>query len=147
MKKEIEAKVSAEINASPAEVWKALTDPEDVKKYFFGTNVISDWKVGSPIKFTGEWEGTPYEDKGTILDLIPERKLVYDYWSSFSGTDDIPENYANVSYILTPSKSGTLLEIIQDGIADEERKTHSETNWKMILDGLKEVVTSKTEAS
>jgi uncharacterized protein YndB with AHSA1/START domain len=147
MEKGLEAKVSAEINASPAEVWKALTDPEEVKKYFFGTNVISDWKVGSPIKFTGEWEGKPYEDKGTILELIPERKLVYTYWSSFSGTEDIPENYANVSYILTPAKWGTLLEIIQDGIADEEKRAHSEANWKMVLDSLKELVYAKAEAS
>lgn len=144
MKKGLEAKVSAVINASPVEVWKALTDPELVKKYFFGTNLISDWKVGSTIRFTGEWEGTPYEDKGIILELVPERKLVYNYWSSFSGTADIPENYATVSYILSPVSEGTQLDILQGGIDNEERKNHSEANWKMILDGLKDVVASKT---
>ena len=44
--------VSLTFNAPQAEVWKGLTDPEIVKQYFFGTNVKSDWKKGSPIRVT-----------------------------------------------------------------------------------------------
>lgn len=138
--KGLTAKQSIELNASPSEVWNALTNPEEIKKYFFGTNAISDWKVGSPIVFKGEWEGKPYEDKGTIEELIPGEKLIYTYWSSFSGTEDIPENYAHVGYFLTPRGKGTLLEITQDSIDTEEKKNHSESNWKAVLEKLKELL-------
>ena len=55
---------SIDVNAPAAKVWEALTNPEIVKKYFFGTNVKTDWKVGSPIIWEGEWEGKSYRDKG-----------------------------------------------------------------------------------
>ena len=32
------------INATPAEVWDALTNPEKTKEYFFNCEVHSDWK-------------------------------------------------------------------------------------------------------
>jgi len=142
MKKGLTATQSIELNVPSAAVWKALTDPKEIKKYFFGTNAISEWKEGSPIVFKGEWEGQSYEDKGTIIEIISGKKLKYTYWSSFSGTEDIPENYANICYYLTPKGKGTLLEITQDGIDTEERKNHSESNWKTVLEKLKELLTS-----
>ena len=142
--KGLTVKQSIKLQASPSEVWSALTDPEKIKKYFWGTNTVSDWKVGSSIVFTGEWDGQPYQDKGTILEFIPEEKLVYNYWSSFSGIEDIPENYANITYQLTPQEDGTLLEITQDGIENEEKRAHSESSWKTVLENLKEVLYSKS---
>ena len=68
-------KASIEINASHSKVWKALTTPELIKKYLFGTETITDWKIGSPIIFKGEWEGRKYEDKGIILDIKKEKLL------------------------------------------------------------------------
>ena len=144
MKADLIAKHSIEINASPEEVWRALTTPEEIKKYFFGTNTITDWKVGSTIVFRGEWEGKEYEDKGTILEFIPGRKLVYNYWSPFTGTEDIPENYSNITYELSPQNGRTLLEITQDGIETEERKNQSEENWKMVMEKLNELIFSKS---
>src|SRR5258706_3209022 len=41
--------------------------PEILKQYYFGADIISDWKMGSSIIYKGEWQGKPYEDKGTIL--------------------------------------------------------------------------------
>lgn len=58
------AKVSATINAPIAKVWDALVTPEIIKRYFFGTTVVSDWKEGSSIIWKGEWEGKTYQDKG-----------------------------------------------------------------------------------
>jgi uncharacterized protein YndB with AHSA1/START domain len=46
------AKVSIQINASSKAVWDALTKPALVKQYFFGTNVDTDWKRGSPSFFS-----------------------------------------------------------------------------------------------
>jgi len=132
-----------DIKAPKAEVWKGLTDPEIVKQYFFGTTVQSDWKVGSPITFSGEWEGKSYQDKGTILEITPREHVRYSYWSSMAGTEDKPENYANVSYRLTEKEDGTTLELTQDNIKDDASKEHSEKNWQMVFSGLKKILEGK----
>jgi uncharacterized protein YndB with AHSA1/START domain len=139
---DLSLKTALTINAPAAEVWKGLTDPEIVKEYFFGTKLESDWKVGSPIVFSGEWDGQRYEDKGTILEIAPGEYVKYSYWSSMSGTEDKPENYANVSYRLTEDNGVTTLDITQDNIKDEAQKEHSEQNWQMIMGGLKKIMES-----
>ena len=143
MSKKFSATARFEINADPPAVWKGLTDPAMVKQYFFGTNLATDWKKGSPIYFRGEWEGKPYEDKGTILNILPGKHIKYSYWSSMSGTPDIPENYATISYDLTKEGASTVLTITQDGIDTAERKNHSEETWKHVMEGLKKLVEGK----
>ena len=73
------------IQASPAEVWEALTNPDLIKQYMFDTEVETDWQTGSSIKYKGLWEGRPYEDKGEILEIEPKKRLVTTYWSAASG--------------------------------------------------------------
>jgi len=120
-----------------AKVWKGLTDPAMVKQYFFGTNLKSEWQVGSPITFSGEWDGKTYQDGGIILDIDPPRLLKYTYWSSMSGTEDKPENYNNITYELDEKDGVTTLVLTQDGVKNEQAKEHSEQNWKSVFDGLK----------
>ena len=98
MENDLTAKKTIVINAPVAKVWNALTDPTIIKQYMFGTEVVTDWKVGSPIKFKGVWQGKAYEDKGTIVQLIPQQVLRYTFWSSLGGFEDKPENYANVTF-------------------------------------------------
>jgi uncharacterized protein YndB with AHSA1/START domain len=129
-----------DINAPAAEVWKGLTDPEIVKQYFFGTNVKSDWKVGSPITFSGEWEGKSYQDKGEIQEITPGKYVKYSYWSSMGVTEDKPENYANVSYTVDENEGFTTLTVTQDNIKDVTSKEHSEQNWQAVFGGLKKLL-------
>ena len=138
----LNSKTSITVNAPAAQVWKALTDAEIVKQYFFGTNVKTDWKKGSPITWSDEWEGKTYEDHGTILDITPGKYVKYSYWSSMGGTEDKPENYQNVSYDLTEKDGVTTLEIGQEKIKDEAAKEHSEQNWQYIFGKMKEMVES-----
>ena len=140
MDKKFTAKVSINIKADRAEVWKGLTDPSIVKQYFFGTDVHSTWRKGSPITFTGVWEGKPYEDRGTILEIEAPNFMKYNYWSSFSGKPDAPENYAIVTYTLTAKGRMTELSVTQDSSATEEARKESEKNWLMVFDGLKKVL-------
>jgi uncharacterized protein YndB with AHSA1/START domain len=123
-----------------AKVWQGLTDPAMVKAYFFGTDLKTNWRVGEPITFSGEWDGHKYEDKGTILDIDPGRYVKYSYWSSMSGTEDKPENYANVSYNLTENNGETTLTLTQDNVKNEEAKEHSEQNWQGIFGELKKLI-------
>ena len=133
-------KVDKYISAPVSEVWRALTDPKLIKEYFFGTEAVSDWKKGSTLVFKGEWEGKSYEDKGTILEIIPNQLLKYNYWSNLSGSEDKPENYANITYQLAPEGNGTRLIIIQDNIENEEKREHSEKNWLYIMDSMEKLI-------
>ena len=136
------AVVEISIDASPAVVWEALTRPDLIKKYFFGTTTFTTWEVGSPIRFVGEWEGQAYEDKGTVLAFEPCRLIRYDYWSSMSGLEDLPEHYIQISYALEEEEGITRLRIEQGPMKDEETAAHSEGNWLSVMVGMKELVES-----
>ena len=130
---------ATQINVPVEKVWEGITNPEIVKQYFFGTELISDWKVGSSIIFQGEWEGQPYQDKGIILEIEAPKKIVYSYLSSWSGKEDLPENYLWVCYELNELGSTTELTIHQTKY-DAETINHSKENWTAGIDGLKRVV-------
>src|SRR5215216_2399045 len=114
MKNTFIAKATATINAPASEVWSALTQPNLIKQYLFDTEVISDWKEGSPITYKGEWEGKAFEDKGKILKIEPERLLMSTHWSPLSGVPDSPENYHTVTYTLSGMGDSTEVTITQD---------------------------------
>jgi uncharacterized protein YndB with AHSA1/START domain len=140
MKNNITGKASITINAPSKIVWEALTTPSIIKQYFFGTTAISDWKAGSPLIFRGEWEGKNYEDKGTILETVPEKLFRYTYWSSMSGIEDKPENYVTITYRLSEKNNRTELTITQENIPDEKTKEHSVQNWNKVLNDLKQLL-------
>lgn len=128
------------IKASPTKVWDALTNPELIKQWLFGTNVISDWNVGSPIYFTGEWQGTEYKDKGTILQLEKEKVFQYNYWSGFSGLPDSIEYYSIITFTLEPTSKGTQLNLTQSNFPTETGYEHSDKNWDTVLEVMKTVI-------
>ncbi len=134
------ATAETDINGSPAQVWAALTDPEQIKEYMFGSQVETDWKPGSPIAWNGEWEGKPYQDKGEVLEVEPERRLKVTHFSPLTGQDDVPENYHTLSYELTANEGGTHVSLSQDNNGSEEEAEHSRSNWEMMLAGLKKHV-------
>lgn len=134
---------SVDINAPRSLVWKAITDPAEVKEWFFGTNLEATWEVGSPIYFRGEWQGKAYEDKGEILSYSPEDSLSYTYWSNMSGTEDAPQNYQTLTYTVTETDGHTHLTIDQANVATQETADHSAENWNAVLKGLKEYVEKK----
>lgn len=130
---------SIDINATPAVVFDALTDPAKVKVYLFGTDLSTDWKVGSPITYTGEWQGKSYEDKGKVLEYEQDKLIVTTYWSGMSGTEDKPENYQTVRYEVTPEETGTHLALSQENIDSQESADHSKENWDTVLQSLKKL--------
>ncbi|MBS1952520.1 MAG: hypothetical protein OJF59_001870 [Cytophagales bacterium] len=135
--------VSIEINAPVSKVWKALTEPEQIKKYLFDTETKCDWKAGSPITFSGVWQGKSYEDKGTILAIEPEKLLKYSYWSGFSGQKDIPENYQIITYRLNETNGKTIFLLTQENSPTQEASDHSASNWNLVLNSLKEMLEAK----
>ena len=134
------AKTNIAIDAPPAEVWSALTEPSAIKHYMFGADVKSQWKVGSDITWSGEMKGKPYQDKGKILAFDRERKLAYSHFSPLAGKPDKPENYHQVTIQLEGKDDSTKVTLTQDNNADARSKAESEKNWKAMLSGLKDYV-------
>jgi uncharacterized protein YndB with AHSA1/START domain len=134
------ATAQIDIDAPPDRVWQALTDPDEVEKYMFGSRVDSDWQPGSPIVWKGEWEGKPFEDKGTVVEVDPGRTLVVTHFSPLSGQEDVPENYHTLTYRLEPDGQSTHVTLSQDNNSSEEEAGHSQENWQTMLTAMKTAV-------
>lgn len=128
------------INTSPDKVWEALTKPELVKQYMFGAEVVSDWQKGSSLTYKGMWEGKPYEDKGTILEIEPQKLLKATYFSALSGLEDKPENYNTVAYELSTEAESTKLTVTQDNNPSQEAADKAAENWGMTLSAVRELL-------
>jgi uncharacterized protein YndB with AHSA1/START domain len=102
------------INASKEKVWHALTNPDKVKAWQFGSDLITDWKVGNEIRFKSEWNGQIFEQWGTIVEFDPYEKLKYTLFAPRPDLEDKPENYFEMEYKLINNKNGTELTITQE---------------------------------
>jgi len=140
MANKLSVTVSTEINASPEKVWRAITEPALIKQYMYGTDTTSDWKKGSSITYKGVYNGKAYEDKGEIIDIIPQKLLHTTHFSPMTGKEDKPENYAHVIQELTPQDGNTKITLTQDNIATEKEAEQMRQNWTGILDGMKKTV-------
>jgi uncharacterized protein YndB with AHSA1/START domain len=140
MNQKFVATAEVRIHAPRGKVWEALTKPDLIKQYLFGTDVTTDWQVGSPITYRGEWKGKAYEDKGRVVRVEPETLLVSTFWSSLSGLPDVPENYKTVTYALADEGGATRVSLTQDNNASREEADHSRRNWEMVLGTLKELL-------
>ena len=136
------AHAETRISASPQQVWDALTDPHAVSAFMFGAKVETDWEEGSPITWTGEYDGTPFEDKGEILEVVESERLRMTHFSPLSGEDDVPENYHTLDYRVTDEGDTTRLTLDQDGNASAEQAEQFSQNWQAMLDQVKEYVES-----
>ncbi|GAB3881022.1 SRPBCC family protein [Terrabacter terrigena] len=129
------------VDATPQQAWRALTDPAEISRWMVGTEVSTDWQVGSPITWRGEFAGKPYEDKGEVLEVEEPRRLSMTHFSPLMG-DDVPENYHTVTYTLEGSDDGapTTVTLEQDGNDSEEQAETFSQNWQSMLDAFKETV-------
>ncbi len=134
------AMASVTIAASAADVWEALVRPAAIKTYMFCATVTSDWVVGSPIVWIGEWQGRPYEDKGVILQIVRERVLEFSYFSPLAGAADLPENYHIVTMHLSSDGAQTRVSLCQDNNLTEEARARAERSWSVMLAGLRHFV-------
>jgi uncharacterized protein YndB with AHSA1/START domain len=139
MKGNLVVESSITINATPAQVWKALTTPALIKKYLMGSEVSTDWKEGSPIEYRGQYNGKAYHDKGVITRLEPHKIFQSTYWSSMGGKEDKPENYNLVTYELAAGGGQTEVKHTQDNVHSEEEQAHLAENWAAVLQQLKAV--------
>jgi uncharacterized protein YndB with AHSA1/START domain len=134
------AHAEVQISASPQQVWDALTDPDAISTFMFGAKVDTDWEEGSPITWSGDYDGTPYQDKGEILEVDESNRLRMTHYSPLTGEDDVPENYHTLDYRLTDEGETTRLTLDQDGNDSAEQAEQFAANWQTMLDQVKEYV-------
>jgi uncharacterized protein YndB with AHSA1/START domain len=132
--------VQRTIHAPIEMVWNGLTNPEVVKQYFFGSQLVTTWQPNTPIIFKGEWEGHRYEDKGTVLRYEPNKILSYDYHSSMSDLEDRPENYQIITYRVKPKSNSTVVTVTQSNISSLEKKIDSTKGWAGMMVELKKIM-------
>jgi uncharacterized protein YndB with AHSA1/START domain len=145
MKRELIVRKTIKLNASVSEVWEALTNPEITKKYMFGSEVVSDWKVGSSLEWKGMSEGKEVVYvKGNIVEIVQGRLLQFTTFDPNSRLEDIPSNYTTVKYELSRENDHTVLSITQGDFAEiaDGEKRHNDTvkGWDFALKGLKDLL-------
>jgi len=124
------------INAYPTEVWKYLTIPELMKTWMgdpeMQIEITSEWKVGSPFVVRG-FHHASFENKGTILQFEPETVFQYEYLSSLSNLEDVPENYTSIAFYLHPKEGQTELTVEAKNFPTVEIYKHVEFYWNGTL--------------
>src|SRR6185312_582708 len=69
------------IRTTPEKLWAALTDPQTIKKYWFGITAECDFKPGSP--WALKFEDGRLADTGEIVESVPPRRLVIRWRNEF----------------------------------------------------------------
>lgn len=152
MKQPLFIENTVSINAPVTKVWDALINPRQTKKYMFGCETVSDWKVGSKLLWKGNYEGKDMIFvKGTILKIEPEKFLAYTTIDPNSTIDDTAENYLTVTYELKAESVQTILTVTQGDyslVAEGDRRYQESYNggegWNPILQEIKKLVESKS---
>lgn len=90
--RELSLDVGIVVDADADAVYAALTNSEEIVRYFPVMRVVSDWVVGGAVTYFGEVGGKPFTDHGVIEVLERPRRYRYPYWSDNHGTEDTGEN-------------------------------------------------------
>ncbi len=135
------------IDAPAQRVWDILVNPRQTKKYMFGCETVSDWKVGSELLWRGVFDGVELVAvKGHVLAFHPEKMLAYTTIDPNNpAIPDLPENYTTVTYHLTEKNGSTELTITQGDyskVADGESRYKDSLaggGWSSILEQIKQI--------
>ena len=139
-----------DIAAPPERVFKALTDPEELRRRSPEVSVFEmDPRVG------GGWffelrPPQPYHGfevirhEGEILEFVPPRLIVYTWLANFHND---PKRKTIVRWELTPIKSGTHVKLTHSGLKDEPRSARDYSGgWPGVLEVLKKFVEQPNHA-
>lgn len=130
------------INASLEKVWLTVTQPEFVKLWQYGSDLITNWEIGSDIKFRTEWQGTVFEQWGKVLALKPFELVSYSLFAPRPGLEDKPENYFIIHYQLSIVGEQTKLEIVQEDNRPNAVQEAQQGEENPVLQALKQVAES-----
>lgn len=127
------------IETTAEKLWQALTDSEFTRRYWWGTDVVSDWKVGSPFKLVRN--GTTTDD-GEILEVDPPRRLSYTFHHVMDEKAK-QERPSRVTFVLEPHGKLVKLTLMHEGFpADSVVLGGISKGWPAIMSSLKSLLES-----
>jgi uncharacterized protein YndB with AHSA1/START domain len=127
------------LNAPPAKVYAAWTDPEKIARWFGPARVKAgterafiDARIGGRYRINFDTEdGEHYEVGGVYREIMPNARLVFSWaWHS------TPERESLVTVSLKPDGDGTLLTLTHEQLFDQAARDGHERGWKGALDKL-----------
>ena len=126
------------IKTTPEELWAALTTSEFIKKYWFGMNFETDWKVGSPWKLI--FPDGRIADTGEIVEIDRPRRIVLKWRNEFR-PELTAEGYARCLIELEP-QDGAVKLTISHAIERANSKLIEAVSggWPRILSNLKSLL-------
>jgi uncharacterized protein YndB with AHSA1/START domain/DNA-binding transcriptional ArsR family regulator len=120
------------IAATPERVWRAITESEFTRQYYYGNEVVSDWTPGSDLIYRDPDDGTE-SIRCEVLEADPPNRLVHSF--HFPGTEEAP---SRVTWTIEPRGEASLLTLTHDEFAGETSTYRSVAHgWVPILSGLK----------
>lgn len=133
--------IKRRINAAPAKVYAAWTDPEKIVGWFGPSNVkqgsmraATDLRVGGryQISFTGG-DGEYFQVGGVYREIVPNELLVFSWaWHS------TPERESQLTISLKPDGEGTLLTLHHEQFFDQAARDGHEKGWIELLGKLEQ---------
>lgn len=130
------------INASLQRVWHTITNAELVKRWQYGSDLLTTWEPGSNIRFTTAWEDKVFEQWGKVLAFRPLELVRYSLFAPRPGLEDKPENYFIMNYVLYAKNELTILEIIQEDNRPNAVQEEPQGEENPVLQSLKAVAES-----
>lgn len=129
------------INAPPAKVFDAWTDPQKVMRWMgpegvVGVNCEADPRVGGRYRWIMRSpDGETHDVSGVYREVVPNEKLVFTWaWKS------TPERKSLVTITLKPDGDGTLLTLTHEQFFDEDARDRHQHGWTGSLDKLEKFV-------
>lgn len=127
------------IKAPPADVWRAIVDPE-VAPRWMSMRVVSSWQVGGTVTLTETPLGADYTERGTLLAFEAGKLLRYDHWSPLWRVPDVRGNRAVLTLEVEPDGDGTRVVFRHELPIVEALAEHSDFFWRTGLSQLKTLV-------
>ena len=127
------------IKTTPDKLWEALTSSEFSCRYWFGTELKSDFKVGSPFALV---MGGKVTDSGEILEADRPRRLSYTFKHELD--DEMrKEGATKVVFTLEPHGELVKLTLTHEGFAKDSKLLDGiSRGWPAILSNLKSLLES-----
>jgi uncharacterized protein YndB with AHSA1/START domain len=124
------------IRTTPEQLWNAITKSEFTRRYFHATSIESDWKVGSPMRYT-MGEAREVASEGKILESDRPKRLSMTWLFKYD-PELAKEKPSRVTWEIEPNGEVCKLTVIHDDF-DGETRTYKAVGagWPAILSSLK----------
>ncbi len=126
------------IRTTPEKLWEGLTSAAFTRLYFHNTEVNSDWKVGSPVIYTGN-DGTRIVE-GEVL-AVRKPELLSFSWRALWSEDLAAERHSRVTFEIEAMSAVCRLRVVHDDF-DAGSKTYEQISqgWIGIICSLKSLL-------